>query len=94
VVIPGSALSGGPIDLTGSNALPNGTNFSTTRTLTVATTGDYLLNLGIAQGIGSLSVDGTQVASGFGLSSELTSIRATVHLTELDAERRARRPAG
>jgi beta-glucosidase len=81
VVIPGSALSGGPIDFTGADALPNGTNFVTTRTLTVPTTGDYLLSLGIAQGIGSLSVDGTTVASGFGLSGDLTYLRATVHLT-------------
>jgi beta-glucosidase len=81
VVIPASALSGGPIDLTGDNSLPVGTNFTTTRTLTVPTTGEYLLSLGIAQGIGSLSVDGTQVASGFGLSSDLTPVRATVHLT-------------
>ena len=81
VVIPASALSGGPIDLTGDQALPNGQNFAATRTLTVPTTGDYLLNLGVAQGIGSLEVDGTQVASGFALSSQLTSFRATVHLT-------------
>jgi beta-glucosidase len=81
VVIPGSALSGGPIDLTGDRALPNGQSFNETRTLTVPTTGDYLLNLGIAQAIGSLSVDGTQVASGFGLSSQLTPLHAPIHLT-------------
>jgi beta-glucosidase len=81
VVIPAEALSGGPIDLTGAQALPNGQNFDQTRTLTVPSTGDYLLNLSVAQGIGALTVDGTQVASGFALSSQLTSFRATVHLT-------------
>jgi beta-glucosidase len=81
VVIPAGALSGGPIDLTGDQALPNGQNFDATRTLTVPTTGNYLLNLGVAQGLGSLTVDGTQVASGFALSSQLTSFRATVPLT-------------
>jgi beta-glucosidase len=81
VVVPASALSGGPIDLTGDQALPNGQNFDATRTLTVPATGDYLLVLGVAQGIGTLTVDGTQVASRFALSSQLTSIRATVHLT-------------
>jgi beta-glucosidase len=80
-VIPASALSGGPIDLTGDTALPNGQNFDTTRTLTVPSAGDYLLNLGVAQGIGSLSVDGTQVANGFGLSSQLSSFRGSLHLT-------------
>ena len=49
--------------------------------LTVATEGDYLLNLGVGQGLGSLSVDGVQVAGGFALSSQLSHLRAVVHLT-------------
>ncbi|WP_203935715.1 beta-glucosidase family protein [Planosporangium mesophilum] len=81
VLVPASALSGGPIDLTGDAALPNGQSFVTTRTLTVDTTGDYLIDLQAAQGIAALTVDGTQVASGFALSSELTHFRAIVHLT-------------
>jgi beta-glucosidase len=80
-LIPASALSGGPIDLTGDAALPNGQSFTTTRTLTVATPGDYLIDLQAAQGIASLTVDGTQVTGGFALSSELTHLRASVHLT-------------
>jgi beta-glucosidase len=85
-VIPGASgsgpgLSGGPIDLTGDAALPNGSNFVETRTLTIATEGDYLLNLGVGEGIGSLSVDGVQVAGGFALSSRLSNLRAEVHLT-------------
>ncbi|HKS98183.1 MAG TPA: glycoside hydrolase family 3 C-terminal domain-containing protein [Rugosimonospora sp.] len=80
-LVPASALSGGSIDLTGSAALPNGQSFVTTRTLTVTTAGDYLVDLQAAQGIASLALDGTPVASGFALSSALTSFRATVHLT-------------
>jgi beta-glucosidase len=81
VLVPASALSGGPIDLTGDRALPNGQSFSTTRTLTVATTGDYLIDLQAAQGIATLTLDGAQVATGFALSNDLTHIRASVHLT-------------
>src|SRR5581483_8536686 len=53
-LVPASALSGGPIDLTGANVLPNGQSLVTTRTLTVATTGDYIIDLQAAQGIASL----------------------------------------
>ncbi|MFL6073607.1 MAG: glycoside hydrolase family 3 C-terminal domain-containing protein [Mycobacteriales bacterium] len=81
VLVPASALSGGPIDLTGDRALPNGQSFSTTRTLTVATTGDYLIDLQAAQGIATLTLDGAQVATGFALSNDLTHVRASVHLT-------------
>jgi beta-glucosidase len=85
-VVPGATgtgpgLSGGPIDRTGDAALPNGRNLEETRTLTVVTEGDYLLNLGVGQGLGSLSVDGVQVAGGFALASQLTHLRAVVHLT-------------
>jgi beta-glucosidase len=81
VVIPASALSGGPIDLTGTKALPSGQSYSATRTLKVPATGDYLLSLLITGGIGTLTVDGKQVATGFGLGSDLTGMRANLHLT-------------
>ncbi len=80
-LVPASALSGGSIDLTGASSLPNGQSLVTTRTLTVASTGDYLIDLQAAQAIVSMTLDGTQVASGFALSNDLTSIRAAVHLT-------------
>jgi beta-glucosidase len=77
----GPGLSGGAIDFTGDGALPNGTQFDETRTLTVATEGDYLLNLGVSGGIGALYVDGAQVGGGFAIAAQLTNFRARVHLT-------------
>ncbi len=77
VLIPASALSGGPIDVT----LPSGQSLTTTRTLTVSTAGDYLLDLQAADGVPALTLDGTTVATGYALSSQLSSFRASVHLT-------------
>jgi len=81
VLIPDANLSGGSINYTGANALPRDTPFSTTRTLTVEETGDYVLNLGLGAAIGSLSIDGTVVAAGFGLTSDIRFQRANIHLT-------------
>jgi beta-glucosidase len=81
VLVPASALSGGAIDLTGDAALPSGQSFTTTRTLTVATAGDYILDLQAANGVPTLTLDGTQVATGYALSSQLSSFRASAHLS-------------
>jgi beta-glucosidase len=81
VLVPASAMSGGSIDLTGDAALPSGQSFDTTRTLTVPATGDYILDLQAADGIPTLTLDGKQIATGYALSSQLSSFRAGVHLT-------------
>jgi beta-glucosidase len=81
-VIPGSALSGGPIDFTGANALPV-SSYDQTRTLTAPEDGDYLLTLRSTLSTTSLLIDGKQVAAGGSLRFDtLKNATARVHLTK------------
>ncbi|WP_344277840.1 glycoside hydrolase family 3 C-terminal domain-containing protein [Actinomadura napierensis] len=81
-VIPGSALSGGPIDFTGANALPV-SSYDQTRTLTAPEDGDYLLTLRSTLSTTSLKVDGKEVTAGGSLRFDaLKNATARVHLTK------------
>ncbi|MEU6745427.1 glycoside hydrolase family 3 C-terminal domain-containing protein [Spirillospora sp. NPDC046719] len=81
-VIPGTALSGGPIDFTGAGAL-KADGYDQTRTLTAPEDGDYLLTLRSTLSTTSLKVDGAQVAAGGSLrQDQLKNATARVHLTK------------
>ncbi|MGY0056621.1 beta-glucosidase [Streptomyces sp. LZ34] len=63
VLTPASGVTDPNIDHTGANALPTGSTYTWTGTLTPPTTGEYALKIQGWGGAVTLTLDGTQIAS-------------------------------